>query len=76
MELPDWARTIAQDMDGEIYVYDCSLLELNTYAAHHSGGDKSIMVIGDFVEVPNFRTRKFDLTKDKVVIINGLLTKC
>ena len=73
IELPDWASTIAQDSDGEIYVYDCRLLQLNTYDGHHSGGLKSIRLMGDFIEVHDFKERKFDLTQDKVVIRDGCL---
>lgn len=73
MELPDWAVTVAQDLDGEIYVYDCPLEELGTFSSHHSGGTKSIPILGDFIEVPDFKQRKFDLTQNKVVIRNGLL---
>lgn len=81
IDIPDWAETISQDKYGEIWVYDCSINDLEPYRGSHSIKESVSWTDTDFiyndggVAIQDWESRKFNLRIDKVSIIDGVLTK-
>ncbi len=85
IEIPDWAKSIAQDKDGEIRVFKQSVDELNPFYAEWGAGYHSsrTVVLDDYtilfptpeLTIIDWEERKYNLDGSNFIIMNGVLYK-
>lgn len=78
IQFPDWVKSIAQDRDGDIWMFSCYVSELTTrddkYHTSEGMAENKIRLLDISVSpVHDWKTRKFNVT-DNIMIKDWLLT--
>lgn len=86
IKIPEWAKSMAQDEDGQICAYECALSELmirgDTFVGGYYYCEKYASIyetiqegFNDGTRIEGWERRAYDLTLDNVSIDNEILLR-